>query len=296
MDTAEAWADARGLERDRVDVGGVRLHRVAAGDPDDPLVVLLHGFPEFWYAWRDHLEPLAGDYRVVAPDLRGYNLSDRPRRVRDYRLAALRRDVVGLLDAAGADEAALVGHDWGGSVALSVARHRPHRVGRLVVANTVDPERVPAQLRGRQLLRSWYAGLFQVPWLPERLLALGDYRPLRATVADAARPDAVDAADLRRYGAAWARPGAVRAGVNYYRALGRSLLRQGVSGREPAPVDAPTRLLWGERDAALRPEVADRLAAGVRDVDVVRFPDATHWLHVEAPERFRERVTSFLAR
>jgi pimeloyl-ACP methyl ester carboxylesterase len=162
-------ASARGMAHRWVDVGGLRLHCVEAGA--GPLVVLLHGFPEFWYAWRHQIPALAAvGFRVVALDLRGYNTSDKPARVRDYRPRVLAQEVADLIVALSAGSAAVAGHDWGGGLAWLLAMQHPKRVERLVVLNAPHPVRFLKGLGSpRQLRRSWYVLAFQLPWLPERL-------------------------------------------------------------------------------------------------------------------------------
>lgn len=292
MQTAEEWAEARGFETGFFETPEVDLHYVAAGPEPAPLVLLLHGFPEFWYSWRKQLGPLAESYRVVAPDLRGYNRSDRPRGVEAYGLSRLRNDVYELIQAFGRGSAHIVGHDWGGAVALSFARHHPAHVDRLLVANTIDPERLSAQIRGRQLFRSWYAVFFQLPWLPETTLSAGGFRALRGLYEETAVPDAYTDRDIERYRTAWARDGTLRAALNHYRAQGRSTLRDALSSTQRIYV--PTRVLWGQDDAALRPQVADALCRGIDDPELQRYDDATHWLHAEFPERFTADVREFL--
>ncbi|MFB6117152.1 alpha/beta fold hydrolase [Halosegnis sp.] len=295
MDTAEEWAEAEGFETGFVDGPEVRLHYVAAGPRSAPLVVLLHGFPEFWYAWRNQLGPLAEEYRVVAPDLRGYNRSDRPSGVDAYRLDRLRTDMYELIQSFGRGEAHLIGHDWGGTLALSFARHHPAHVGRLVVANTLDTERLRTQLRGTQLLRSWYAAFFQLPWLPETVAAAGDYRALRASYEETAVPDAYTETDIERYRTAWERDGALTAALNYYRAAGRAAVRNLFSLEAADRIYVPTRVLWGQQDDALGPEVADALCRGIDDPELVRYDEATHWLHAEYPDRFTADVREFIS-
>src|SRR5512132_1806324 len=187
-----------------VDVGGLRLHCVQAGA--GPLVVLLHGFPEFWYAWRHQIPALAdAGYRVVAPDLPGYNTSDRPRRVRDYQPRVLAQDVAGLIVALGADSAAVAGHDWGGGLAWLLAMHHPERVQRLVILNAPHPIRFLKGLGNlRQLRRSWYILAFQLPWLPERLMGPGTSRPCAGPCA-ANRPGRAPSPP-RTSTATWPRP------------------------------------------------------------------------------------------
>jgi pimeloyl-ACP methyl ester carboxylesterase len=301
MQTAERWADDREFDRRRIDVGEVDLHCVVAGDAGEPLVVLLHGFPEFWYAWRNQFEPLAAEFRVVAPDLRGYNLSDRPRGVDAYGLARLRDDVVGIVDAFDCESAHLVGHDWGGMIAQRVALRHPDVVDRLVVANAPYPGRWSAQASPGQALRGWYAALFQLPALPERLIGARDDAFLRRSLRSQATVEgAFTDAEVDRYRAAWDRPGALGAMLHYYRALRRDGLGEmaggaGGSWRDGRRIRAPTMVLWGDRDPALGASVREFLVRQVEPGRIDRFPGASHWLHAEYPERVTEALLSFLS-
>jgi epoxide hydrolase 4 len=210
-------ASARGMAHRSVDVHGLRLHCVEAGT--GPLVVLLHGFPEFWYAWRHQIPALAdAGYRVVAPDLPGYNTSDKPPRVRDYRPSVLAQEVADLIVALGAGSAAVAGHDWGGALAWLLAMQRLERIQRLVVLNAPHPNRFPKGLGSPWQLRSWYMLAFQLPWLPERLMAARDFQALRRSLRrQPTRPGAFTVQDIDRYVAAAAQPGALRAAINYHR-------------------------------------------------------------------------------
>lgn len=294
MDTAEDWADDRGFDRGTVDCSEVDLHYVAAGSRESPMCLLLHGFPECWYTWRHQLEPLADDYFVVAPDLRGYNRSDRPREVAAYDLPRLLNDVYELVQAFDHGSAHVVGHDWGGALGLSFARHHPAHVDRLVVANAIDPERLGAQLRGWQLLRSWYAFYFQLPRLPETMLTARGCRLLERLYDDTAVPDAYTDDDLARLHVTWERDGALRAAVDHYRALGRRTVRRALAFDYPPRIYVPTRLVWGGADDLVPTSVAGAIADGIDDPETVTFDDATHWLHAEYPERFTETVVEFL--
>src|SRR4051794_34874601 len=189
------------------DLGHIRLHYAEAGA--GPLIVLLHGFPEFWYSWRHQLPALAAaGYRVVAPDLRGYNLSGKPRSVRAYRLRELAHDVAALIRYCGSERAVVVGHDWGGGVAWGVAMRHPALLSRLVILNCPHPVALQRALRTpQQLRRSWYIFFFQLPWLPEASLRAGDFAGLRRLLRTAPlRPDAFTDADVERYVAALKRP------------------------------------------------------------------------------------------
>jgi pimeloyl-ACP methyl ester carboxylesterase len=273
-------------------VGGLRLHYVAAGA--GPLVVLLHGFPEFWYSWRHQLPALAGaGFRAVAPDLRGYNESDKPVGVNHYRLGLLADDVARLVRQLGAERAVVVGHDWGGAVAWKVAMDYRAVVDRLVILNAPHPAAFLRELRcPTQWLRSAYVLFFQLPWLPERLLATGDFALLeRGLRRQPTRAGAFGPEDIARYKEALARPGALTAALNYYRAVFR-YPRESFNTRI---VRAPTLLLWGERDPYLGVRLTEGLGRWVPDLRVVRVPQASHWLQNDAPERVNQELLHFLS-
>jgi pimeloyl-ACP methyl ester carboxylesterase len=245
--------------------------------------VLLHGFPEFWYAWRRQIPALAeAGFRVVAVDQRGYGGSDRPRDWRDYRIEALAADVAGLIEALGAERAHVVGHDWGAAVAWAIAMLHPERVDRLAILNVPHPERMMRALRTpRQLAKSWYVFFFQIPWLPETLMRLGGRRTLRGAYKDA-RPGAFTEADLDRYAEALLAPGALKAGIDWYRAAVRRSPRSAQALLRP--IDAETLVVWGERDRFLGRELAEPDPAFVPRARVVRLPGASHWVQHDEPE------------
>jgi pimeloyl-ACP methyl ester carboxylesterase len=273
-------------------VDGVRLHYVEAGE--GPLVVLLHGFPEFWWSWRRQIPHLVeAGFRVVAVDQRGYAQSDRPPGWRDYRIERLAADVAGLIAALGEERAHVVGHDWGAAVAWMVATLHPERVDRLAILNVPHPARMEKALRTspRQLLHSWYMFFFQIPWLPERLMRLGGRRMLEKTYQDA-RPGAFTAEDFGRYEEALLGPGGLKGPIDWYRA---ALRRLPTSTRKLyRPIAAPTLVIWGEQDRFLGAELADPDPALVPDVRVVRLPDASHWVQHDEPDEVNRLLASFL--
>jgi len=290
---------ATGLTDGYAELGDVRLHYVEEGPADGPLVVLLHGFPEFWYSWRRQLPALArAGYRVVAPDMRGYNLSDKPSSWRAYDAERLAGDVAGLIEALQLQaerphaRAYVAGHDWGAAVAYYAAMLRPEAVERLAILNVPHPARMLAGLRTlRQLRKSWYMFFFQIPGLPERLLTRHEYsfakRSLRANATRGAFTDE----DLERYVEAWSQPGALTGMIDYYRAaLRRSPRKASASLR---PISAPTLVIWGERDAYLGAELAEPEPRWVPDVRVERIPTASHWVQHEEPDRVNELLIEF---
>jgi epoxide hydrolase 4 len=286
---ADAGMANPGWSHRDVRTNGIRLHAVEMGR--GPLVLLLHGFPECWYAWRHQLPRLArAGFHAVAPDLRGYNLSDRPAELRAYRVHELAADVAGLVAALGHDRAAIVGHDWGGVVAWAVAELHAERVDRLVIVNAPHSQGFRrALMHPSQALRSWYAAFFQFPTLPEAALAAGDFALLRRIFrGDPHRPGAYTAADVEVYRQAWARPGALKAMVDYYRAV--RLPGPRLTGR----VAQPTLVVWGDRDRHLRRQMADEMGRWVPNLRVRHLPDASHWVPAEEPELLATTIADFL--
>jgi epoxide hydrolase 4 len=279
-------------------VGDVRLHYAECGE-GERLVVLLHGFPECWYSWRHQLKALGTRYRVVAPDMRGYNLSDKPSRVEDYRVARLVDDVTGLIRHFGAREAAVVGHDWGGAVAWAVAQYYPDYVWKLAALQTPPPAVWGRNLSLKQLLRSWYMFFFQLPSVPEWWIARDDFAGLAHTLRATSRPGTYGDKDIEVLKAAAREPGALTGAVNYYRANLRAFLGRGFREKEIRKherIRVPTLFVYGERDFAILPETV----AGVGDyVDApyteLRLGRSNHWVQQEAPAEVNAALLSFLA-
>lgn len=270
---------------------GVRLHAIAAGPKDGSVVVLLHGFPEFWYGWRKQIEPLAAaGFRVIVPDQRGYNLSSKPRGAASYALTALVSDVIAMADQLGQQKIFLAGHDWGAAVAWSAALLHPQRIAKLAILNVPHPSVMLKFLntRPRQLLRSWYMFLFQLPWLPEVIFSASDFRFGARSLLNSSRPGTFSPEDLARYRAAWSQPGALTAMINWYRAL----FRHRAKFRDRT-VHVPTRILWGERDAFLLTEMAHESLHYCINAELFTFAEATHWLQHEEPARVFEILVEF---
>ncbi|WP_104202433.1 alpha/beta fold hydrolase [Billgrantia saliphila] len=276
----------------RHDVNGLALHWVEAGPPKGPLLILLHGFPEFWWGWHHHITPLAEQgFHVIALDMRGYNLSDAPQEIDAYRLDALVADVVALADHHGAESFQLVGHDWGGVVAWSVAARHPQRLTRLVVMAAPHPGQWTREVfkHPTQLVRSSYVALFQLPWLPEALLQGFGFASLRTTLIGSANPSTFSSDDLARYAEAWSQPGALTGMLNYYRAL-----RERTSFDHAARIEPRTLILWGEKDRFLEAHLARAALELCDDARLEIVPGTTHWLHHEAPERIGTLLAGFL--
>ena len=280
------------LDHAQVDVGELCLHVVRAGPVDGPPVVLLHGFPELWFGWRRQIPALAAaGYRVIVPDQRGYNTSDKPVEVAAYRIDRLVGDVLGLLDAHGLERASVVGHDWGAAVAWRLAATAPERVDRLAILNVPHPQVLLRALRTnpRQVLRSWYMLFFQLPWLPEWLLGRNGAAGLAGMLRGSSRRGSFSREDLAVYREAWCQPGAIGAMLGWYRAMIRT---------PPAPISGTiqprTMVLWGRGDTALGPELVQPSVDLCRDGELVWFDEATHWVQHDAADAVNERLLAFL--
>jgi len=287
------------LEHTFWQINGLRLHAVQAGRRDGPLVVLLHGFPEFWYGWRNQIGPLAeAGYGVLVPDQRGYNLSDKPKGIAAYQIDHLVADVIGLLDAAGCSKAFLVGHDWGAAVAWEVALGFPERLEKLAILNVPHPAVMRRTLLSslRQMLKSWYIFYFQIPGLPERLLGSDHCAGMRRMMRLSGKPGTFSDADLEMYAQAWCQPEALTSMIHWYRAAFRESLRGPWNPKKTTlqRVKVPTLMLWGANDVALSREMAQPSIDLCEEGRLVFFENATHWVqHDEAEGVTRELLEFF---
>jgi pimeloyl-ACP methyl ester carboxylesterase len=273
------------------EVNGVRLHAMTDGPEKGPLIVLLHGFPDFWYGWRNQIPFLAkAGFRVVAVDQRGYNLSSKPHGSAAYRLSTLTTDIENVIEKCGAP-AAVVGHDWGGAVTWSLALRRPDLVRRFVVLNCPHPKAMMKRLLGdpRQALRSWYLFFFQLPLLPETLLRSRKFGAL-AEGLKALGPEAFSRTDLERYREAWSQPRALSGGLNWYRAMKFS----GPPRPHRRLPPSPGMLVWGTADAYLRTNLADDSAKCYPDLRVEKWEGVGHWVPQQEPARLNALLQSYL--
>lgn len=287
---------ADGFLHRRLNVGEVTLH-VAEARPANcdtasatlpaevPLVVFLHGFPEFWWSWHHQLEALsAAGFWAVAPDMRGYNESDKPEGVAQYEIEDLAGDVAGLIRALGREKAIVVGHDWGGMVAWGFAQAFPSMLERLAILNVPHPLEMQKGLRTpQQLKKSWYMFFFQLPFgIPERMIAKDDFAYLRTLFGD----DGFANEEIEKYVDAMRVPGAVTGAVNWYRAAIRRVLS--ASTPKTQRIDCPVLVIWGEKDRFLGKEMSVPPERWVPNQRVVHIPDATHWVQNAAIERVNE--------
>ncbi len=296
MSAPDPTQDAPGDPFDHgfVEANGLRFHVASLGE-GEKLALCLHGFPECWYSWRHQAPVLARNgFRVWAPDLRGYGLTDKPRAMQDYALETLCDDVAALIAAAGAQRATIVAHDWGGLIAWWFAMRRPELVERLVVMNLPHPGAARANAGLRQLRRSWYVLFFQLPWLPERIFGPDAKRLPRMFERTAIRQEAFPPEEVEVYRKSAAQPGAPRGMVNYYRALvrGRGMRRQQELGI--ATLEMPTLFVWGAEDIALGVELTWDTERWVKDLTLRYVPGSGHWVQVEAADDVNRLLEAWL--
>lgn len=278
-----------------IETNGIRMHYLTAGK--GPLVVLLHGFPQFSYSWRHQIPSFADKFRVVAPDLRGYGETDKPEAVEEYTSEKLMGDIVGLVHALGYEKAHIVGHDWGGAVAWNIAIHNPKIVDRLIVLNCPHPKLFAQALKSnyRQMLRSWYLFFFQLPYIPESLFNMFSKEFTKGIFrGTATNKEAFTDEDLELYQKELQKPGAVRGAMNYYRAAFQN--RHSVKNEGKAKqIAAPTLLIWGEDDKALGKELTyhmEPLFSGPFKLQYI--PHCGHWVNEEQPAKVNQLILEHL--
>lgn len=291
MSAADHGADR--IRHDFVELTEVRLHVAEAGPRDaEDVVILLHGFPECWISWRPVMARLsAAGVRAVAPDMRGYNLSDKPKGVSAYHVDRLCADVRELAALQGDARVHLVGHDWGAIVAWFAAMAFEDELASLTICNVPHPVHFEGMIRSpEQLRRSTYIAFFQLPLLPEHLIARNDWDLLRRTLRSGRVRGTLDDATLDEYVRAARRPDALRSMLNYYRALVRTgpfALR-----RRWRTLNLPVEVVWGERDAYLGKEFAEPPADWVPDARTHFLPEASHWVQMDAPDVVADVILS----
>ena len=276
-----------------IPVNGVTLHCAEAGPGDGPLLILLHGFPEFWFAWRDYFGPFAeAGYHVVAPDQRGYNLSDKPLGVEAYRLDVAAADVFALADVFGRRAFHVVGHDWGAAVAWRMAVLDPDRLLSAAMLQAPHPAVWRRAMREDrdQRQKSRYVQILRLPWLSEMALKLGDYAALVKAFRSSTRPEAFTPEILETYRGAWRQPGAITSMLNWYRAL--------FVHEPPMPALGSIKprilVLLGDRDDFGVQQLVDESVALCADARLQHWPQATHWIIHDEPNAVQDALLDFM--
>jgi pimeloyl-ACP methyl ester carboxylesterase len=290
------------LKHEYADVNGVRLHYVTSGK--GKLILFVHGFPEFWYEWKNQLQEFGRDHQAVALDMRGYNLSSKPAEVEQYRMKYLVEDLRALGEHLGHKKFILVGHDWGGAVCWSFPFYYPDLLEKLIIINSPHPVTFTRELRENpaQQKASRYMLMFRSPEA-ESVLSADNYRALREKVLYwGGRKSAFAEEDEKAYLEAWSQPGALTGGLNYYRAakVGPSAPAGGMESPKAAkdlylePIRVPTLVIWGEKDTALLTGNLVGLEAYVSNLTVKRIPEGSHWVVREEPELINGYIREFI--
>ena len=263
-----------------IETNGIKLHVMESGPADGPMILFLHGFPEFWYAWRKQIGYFADrGYLVVAPDQRGYNLSDKPEGVAAYKIDELAKDIIGLIDAYGREQVFLVGHDWGASVSWWVALKYPERIKKLVILNVPHPKVMARHVftDTEQMKKSWYIFYFQIPGAVEHLASSQNYEWVIQLITTSANPGAFTAQELEEYRKAFSQPGAFSAMVNWYRAM----IQTKQEPLKSFDVTMPMILMWGEDDVAMLTQLADESMPFCKQGRLIKMPGVSHWIQHE---------------
>lgn len=281
------------LEHSYIETNGIRLHVVQAGPKSGVPVVLLHGFPEFWYGWRKQIPALVeAGCRVIVPDQRGYNLSDKPEGVKSYEIYTLVDDIIGLINALEYEKVNLVGHDWGAIVSWVLANKYPERLQHLSIMNVPHPAVMRRFLLRdfEQIRRSWYIFFFQLPWLPEAGMQRDDWRGAVRALRGSGKIHTFTNEDMEKYKEAWSQPGAMTAMINWYRAI---MQYQPSLPADPR-IKVPTLMMWGMKDFALSHRMARPSMDYVDEGNLIFFPDATHWVQLDATEEVNHYLMDFI--
>nr|AQY61768.1 alpha/beta epoxide hydrolase [uncultured bacterium] len=284
------------LKHEYVKVNGIKMHYVTQGK--GKLLLLLHGFPDFWYVWRFQIPALAKHFRVVAPDLRGYNETDKPEGVENYRLDLLAKDILGLIKALGEEHAVVVGHDWGGIISWTLTAFNPQAVEKLVILNAPHPKAYMTRTKNslRQLQKSWYVFFFQVANIPEKILSRNEFAFLKNMLIQSfVRRDLLTEEDLRIYVDAWSKSGALTSALNYYRAnLNPDIIFSEKTVVFPK-IKVPTLVIWGEKDVAISKDLIVNMEDFIEaPYSIKYFPECGHWVQLEEPELVRKHIEEFI--
>jgi pimeloyl-ACP methyl ester carboxylesterase len=280
------------LEHVTLPTNGIRLHVAQSGSRYGSLVILLHGFPEFWYGWRRQIKPLAeAGFRVWVPDQRGYNLSDKPRGTAAYRFDELANDVIGLIDAAGVEKCYLAGHDWGAAVAWWVALKHPERLNKIAIINVPHPVIMARTLTSNlaQLRRSWYMFFFQIPFFTEAILRNDDWELMVRMLLDTSKQGSFTNEDIEKYRQAWWRKGAVTSMLSWYRAA----LQMPPDMSGDMHIKVPTLILWGAQDITIGREMAQPSLDLCDEGKLVLFENSSHWVQLDASDAVNQHLIDF---
>ncbi len=277
----------------------INLHVMTDGPENGTAIILLHGFPEFHYGWRNQIPALVdAGFRVIVPDQRGYNLSDKPKSISAYDVDILAKDIIGLLDYFGIQKAKLVGHDWGAAVAWTVAINHPERLEKLAILNVPHPDVMMdfVSNNSAQRMKSWYVFFFQIPLYVEWILSKNNFKYLARMLTHSGRKNTFAEADVVEYKKAWSQKGALTGMLNWYRAAFRRGLRYVFSRKKSSArrISVPTIMLWGRRDAALSSEMAQPSIELCDQGELTFYEKSTHWVQHDASAEVNQKLIDFM--
>ena len=286
------------LHHEFANINGIKMHYVTIGE--GPLIVFLHGFPEFWRSWKNQISFFSKKFKVVALDMRGYGETERPVKVGEYRIEKLARDVTELIDSLGQKKATVVGHDWGGAVAWATAMMNPSFVEKLIVMNAPHPAIVQrnAFRNYAQMQKSWYMFFFLLEKAPEKVLSSNNFEILKHMFEiSIKRKDRFSLSDIEEYVSSWSKEGGITGGLNYYRANLNEEFWGNLGESIPFPkIKIPTLQIWAEDDMFLGKELTEGTKEFVVDApfSLNVIPNCGHWVQQEAPEEVNQIMEEFL--
>jgi len=273
---------------EKIQANGIQFHYVTEGN--GPLMLFLHGFPEYWYSWRHQISKFSKNYKVVALDMRGYGQSDRPQGKENYAIDVLVDDVKEVVSALGYEKCILVGHDWGALVAWYVAMNFESYVEKLIVMNVPHPKCYMENITFSQVLRSWYIWMFQLPKFPERYLKAKDFKWITDQFRSAVNMEAFSEEDLNKYKENAALPGALTAMLNYYRNLPAEMMKKDAT----PTIQIPTLMLWGEKDPYTSKNSTRGTDRYVENLNLKFLPNCSHWTQQDCPKEVNQYMSEFL--
>jgi len=287
------------MQSQYITTNNINLHVMTDGPENGTAVILLHGFPEFHHGWKNQIPALVNaGFRVIVPDQRGYNLSDKPKGISAYDVDVLAKDIIGLLDHFGIQKAKLVGHDWGAMVAWTVAINHPERLEKLAILNVPHPDVMTDFVlnNSAQRKKSWYVFFFQIPLFVEWILSKNNFEYLARMLTHSGRKNTFAESDVVEYKKAWSQKGALTGMLNWYRAAFRRGLRYVFNRKKSSArrIHVPTIMLWGRRDLALGSEMAQPSIELCDQGELTFYEKSTHWVQHDASAEVNQKLIGFM--
>lgn len=277
-----------------LEISAGKIHYISAGDVANETIIFLHGFPEFWYSWRKQIEYFSKKFHVIAPDLRGYNKSFKPKKTKDYNIELIANDIIEIIDHFEKEKVVIVGHDWGAIIAWHLVLLHEHRFSRGIILNVPHPLVFKKKLTSsfKQLSKSWYVLFFQIPFLPTWILSLNNFGRAAKMLESTSLKGSFTKNDLEKYKLAWANENAIKHMIMWYKAAFRNASQAKVY--QDKKVNIPLKIIWGKNDLALVPEMAQESLDYCMLGDLSYLDKATHWVQQDCPEEVNRLIEDFL--